>query len=76
MSAHIPSAFNEEAFLSRAPLRSCELGEIEWQAPRGKPSFGDSLAAGAFLLAYVAAYMAAGRAGIALLEWAWVAIFR
>ncbi len=35
----------------------------------------DSLRAGAFMLFYLAAYAAAGYAGLAFVEWAWMRVF-
>jgi fatty acid desaturase len=35
----------------------------------------DSVRAGAFLIFYLAVYWAAGYAGIALIEWAWMKVF-
>jgi hypothetical protein len=35
----------------------------------------DSARAGAFLIFYLAAYWAAGYAGIRLIEWAWMTVF-
>jgi len=76
MSAPSPSAFNEEVLLTPPSLHGGRVTEADWQGLRQKPSIGDSLTAVAVLLVYVAAYAAAGRAGLALVEWAWVAIFR
>lgn len=76
MSQSLPSGFQDRTFLPRVSLRSRQRRHREWYAPPRKPSIKDSLLAGGFLVAYLAAYVAAGRAGIALVEWAWVAIFR
>ena len=76
MSAQSPSAFNEEALLTPPSVQADRVAEPDWQGLRRKPSIGDSLTTVAFLLVYVAAYAAAGRAGLALVEWAWAAIFR
>lgn len=42
---------------------------------QAKPGVQDSLAAGALMLFYVAAYIAAGFAVLALAKWAWAGIF-
>ena len=46
-----------------------------WEAPPKKPSTKDSFRAGAFLIFYLAAYLAAGFAGVTFMEWAWMRIF-
>jgi len=42
---------------------------------QAKPGVQDSFATAALMLAYVAAYIAAGFAALALLKWAWAGIF-
>lgn len=46
-----------------------------WESPPKKPLMKDSISAGAFLIFYLAAYLAAGFAGVTFLEWAWMRIF-
>lgn len=76
MSEYIQSGFQDSAFLPRVSVRSRPRIARGWDVTPRKPSIKDSLLAGGFLVVYLAAYIAAGRAGIAVVEWAWVAIFR
>jgi hypothetical protein len=46
-----------------------------WEPPRKRLSIKDSIRASAFLTCYTAAYMAAGYAGVALIEWVWMQMF-
>ncbi|MGA8366923.1 MAG: hypothetical protein ACLQMT_10545 [Candidatus Acidiferrales bacterium] len=50
------------------------IGQVR-EPSSAKYGIQDSFAAGALMLLYVAAYIAAGFASLALLEWAWVRIF-
>ena len=76
MNELIPSGFHDSAFLPPLSVRSHHRVASDWDVPPRKPSTKDSIYAGGFLLVYLVAYLAAGRAGIALIEWTWVAIFR
>jgi hypothetical protein len=76
MSQTLPSGFQDRTFPPRVFVRSRQGIARGWVVPPRKPSIKDSLLTGGYLVAYSAAYLAAGRAGIALVEWAWVAIFR
>ncbi len=49
------------------------IGQVR-KSSLAKPGVQDSFAAGALMLLYVAAYIAAGFACLAFLEWAWVRI--
>ncbi|MGC2422612.1 MAG: hypothetical protein WA405_13285 [Candidatus Acidiferrales bacterium] len=59
------------------PSAACPRGMIRQvrEASPANPGMQDSLAAGALMLLYVAAYIAAGFAVLALLKWAWAGIF-
>lgn len=46
-----------------------------WEPPPKKLSLLESVSAGAFLISYLAAYLAAGFAGVSVMEWAWMRIF-
>jgi hypothetical protein len=46
-----------------------------WDRPKRRLSKKDTFTASAFLLLYLAAYLAAGYAGVTLIEWAWMRIF-
>lgn len=46
-----------------------------WEPVNRRLSKKDSVRAGAFLIFYLAMYMAAGYAAITLLAWAWMQVF-
>ena len=46
-----------------------------WEVSNRRISKKDSLRAGAFLILYMAAYGAAGYAGVMFIEWVWMRIF-
>jgi hypothetical protein len=46
-----------------------------WEPSKSQLSKKDTITASAFLLFYLAAYLAAGYAGVTLIEWAWMRIF-
>jgi len=46
-----------------------------WEPPPKKLSLLESVSAGAFLVFYLAAYLAAGFAGVSVMEWAWMRVF-
>jgi hypothetical protein len=50
------------------------IGQVRESSP-AKPGMQDSFATAALMLAYVAAYIAAGFAVLALFKWAWAGIF-
>jgi hypothetical protein len=63
------------AFLPPVNSRSRDLSVAARLPSQAKPGVQDSFATGALMLAYVAAYIAAGLAAVALLKWAWAGIF-
>jgi hypothetical protein len=75
MSHHPAMAEHAGAFLP--PSAACPrdmIGQVRESSP-AKPGIQDSFATGALMLAYVAAYIAAGFAVLALFKWAWAGIF-
>ena len=64
------------AFIPRLADRSRHEVAGDRQAPRNQLSTKDSIAACAFLLSYVAAYLGIGFAGMLVVERVWLAIFR
>jgi hypothetical protein len=46
-----------------------------WEPPPTKLSLKDSITASAFMVIYLAAYLAAGYVGVTFMEWAWMRIF-
>jgi hypothetical protein len=46
-----------------------------WEPRIRRVSMKDSVRAGAFLIFYLALYLAAGYAGITLIEWTWMKVF-
>lgn len=46
-----------------------------WEPSKRRLSKKDTITAGAFLLFYLAAYLAAGYAGVTLIEWTWMRMF-
>jgi hypothetical protein len=46
-----------------------------WEPSKRRLSKKDTITVSAFLLFYLAAYLAAGYAGVTLIEWAWMRIF-
>ena len=63
------------AFLPPLHSRSREIATPARMHSQAKPGLRDSLAAGALMLLYVAAYIAAGFAVLAVAKWAWAGIF-
>jgi len=55
--------------------RSHGLVQPAWEPPIRRLSMKDSVRAGAFLIFCLAAYWAAGYAGVTLIEWAWMKVF-
>ncbi|MBZ5695862.1 MAG: hypothetical protein LAN36_10955 [Acidobacteriia bacterium] len=62
-------------FLPPVATRSRNMVEELPASLPGQPTLKNSIAAVAVLVLYLAAYMAAGFAGLAMLEWAWLRIF-
>jgi len=62
-------------FLPPVAVRSRDAVEALPASPPERPTLKNSITAGAFLVLYLAAYLAAGFAGMAMLEWAWLRIF-
>ena len=58
-------------------MAAAETGTIRptWEPSNRRPSRKDSITAGLFMLAYLAAYAAAGYLGVMFVEWAWMRIF-
>jgi len=63
------------ALIPAMPMRA--RGEVVrvWEPPPKKLSLMESVSAGAFLAFYLAAYLAAGFAGVSVMEWAWMRVF-
>ena len=62
-------------FLPPVAARSRGMAEEFPVSLPGRPTLKDSIIAGAFLILYLAGYLAAGFAGVTLLKWAWLRIF-
>jgi hypothetical protein len=75
MSHHPAMAEHAGAFLPPVNSRSRDISVAARVPSQSKPGVQDSLATGALILAYAAAYIAAGFAAVALLKWAWAGIF-
>ena len=60
-----------------APMPARSRGAIRpaWEPSSRHLSIKDSLTAGAFMILYMAAYLAAGFAGVTFMEWAWMRAF-
>ncbi|HXQ27356.1 MAG TPA: hypothetical protein VN822_13180 [Candidatus Acidoferrales bacterium] len=63
------------SFLPPVAVRSRSMVEELPASLPERPTLKNSITAGAFLVLYLAAYLAAGFAGMAMLEWAWLRIF-
>jgi hypothetical protein len=75
MNDHVGVAAHAGTFLPPMPVQTrCEVVRA-WEPPPKKQSLRDSLTAGAFLVFYLAAYLAAGFAGVSAIEWAWMRVF-
>lgn len=59
------------------PMAARKPGAIRpaWKPSNRRISKKDSIRAGAFLILYMAAYGAAGYAGVMFIEWVWMRIF-
>jgi hypothetical protein len=59
------------------PIAAPAPGAVQpaWEPSNRRLSKKDSVRAGAFLIFYMAAYGAAGYAGVMFVEWAWMRIF-
>jgi hypothetical protein len=59
------------------PMAGRRSGAIRpaWEPPGKRLSIKDSIRASTFLMFYTAAYMAAGYAGVAFIEWVWMRMF-
>ena len=81
--AHTLAAMNDQASIATQagtlvptmPRRARIEVVRAWEPPPEKVSLIDSLSAGAFLIVYLAAYLAAGYFGVTVMEWAWMRIF-
>jgi hypothetical protein len=77
------AAMNERASVAsqagtlapRMPRRARIEVVRAWEAPPKQLSTKDSITAGAFMIVYMAAYLAAGFVGVTVMEWAWIRIF-
>jgi len=63
------------AFLPPVHSRSRDIARPARALSQARPGVQDSLVAGALMLLYAAAYIAAGFAVLALAKWAWAGIF-
>jgi len=75
MSHHPAMAEHAGTFLPAVHSPSRDFSVAARVPSQGKPGVQDSFATAALMLAYVAAYIAAGFAVLALLKWAWAGIF-
>jgi hypothetical protein len=59
------------------PMAARSRGPVQpvWEPSVRRLSTTDSVRAGAFLICYLAAYLAAGYAAITLIEWMWTRAF-
>lgn len=57
------------------PGRSRDEFQPTWTPPEKRLSKKDTFTAGAFMAFYLAAYLAAGYAGVTFIEWAWMRVF-
>jgi len=76
MAEPLESSFQEGVLAPFLPPRPAGILVRRWQSPPKIVPIKRSVAAGAFLAIYVAAYLVAGFASIALVEHAWSAIFQ
>jgi hypothetical protein len=72
-----PAGVASHAGVLLPPIAARSRGPVQpaWEPPVRRLSKKDSLRAGVFLTLYMAAYMAAGYAGITLIEWVWMQAF-
>ena len=75
MNEHFGMSEAVSTFLPPVATRSHSMVEELPASLPGRPTLKNSIAAGAVLILYLAAYLAAGFAGMAMLEWAWLRIF-
>jgi len=69
VAAHAGALLPPMAARTRGPVQPA------WEPANRRLSKIDSIRAGAFLILYLATYLAAGYAAIAALEWAWIQVF-
>jgi hypothetical protein len=72
-----PTAVANRAGTLLPPMAARSRGAIEpaWKPSSKRLSKKDTLTAGAFMIFYVAAYLAAGYAGVTMIEWVWMRVF-
>jgi hypothetical protein len=78
MNEHAGIARHSPMILAgRAPMAGRAHIEVvrAWESPPKRLSMKDSFRAGAFLIFYLVAYLAAGFVGVTFMEWAWMRIF-
>lgn len=76
MAEPYESTLRESAFVPFLPAPPRESVARRWESAPTHLPMKRSLAAGGFLLLYLAAYIGVGFAGVTLVEYAWSAIFR
>lgn len=76
MAERYESALRDSAFVQFLPTASREPVAWRWESAPTKLPMKRSLAAGGFLLLYLAVYIGVGYAGVTLVEHAWSAILR
>lgn len=76
MAEPYESALRENTFVQFLPTPKHEFVARRWESAPTNLPMKRSLAAGGFLLLYLAAYMGVGFVGISLVEHAWSAVFR
>ena len=75
MGQPVESSLQQSGFVPLLPATSRDMVMRRWESAPKSISMKRSFAAGAFLAVYLAAYIGAGFAGVALCEYAWSAIF-
>ena len=72
-----PAAIANHAGTLLPPMAARSRGAIQptWEPSNKRLSKKDTFTAGAFLIFYMAAYLAAGYAGVTMIEWVWMRIF-
>ena len=76
MAEPYQSVLQETSFVQFLPTPSHDPVAKRWESAPRKLPMKRSVAAGGFLLLYLAAYIGVGYAGVALVEEVWSAIFR
>jgi hypothetical protein len=78
MSAHTGTTLHTTDFAPFIPAhqgRPVELNLVSLGLQPSKPSTKDSIIACAFMLGYIAVYIAVGFAAVSAIGWAWTAAF-